>query len=395
MEGERPDDEVEEVTEEALEAQRQADEAEKRRSNNARVQFRKPVVKHIVSPHSGSILAEHEPVLVLDKALADRCAEAFEAVLLEAREAVIAAEAAAAAPVKGAKGAKGAAVVAEVVVEAPQGEKTLPIEMIPALLQRCGFEHDLALLSRVVEDFYVGWRQGDKGQAHGGHGGSPGVGSTVGGNGEDGAAGAGEALTLPALLDFVEKFHTPSYHYGERLRRNVGRGQADAAKTLVLRGTDANTSDGMGTSSLHYCAEFDRPEIIEILAQLGEKGKKLVVNGQDRYGWTPLHSACHQGNKTCAALLLKLGADPNLVNNVGKSPLHTAAMQNRGAIVEILLAAGANPNLPDNQGMSPIHEAAYRGQAVIYAELSKLPGADLGLKDRLGYTPPYYFDNAG
>ena len=89
-------------------------------------------------------------------------------------------------------------------------------------------------------------------------------------------------------------------------------------------------------------------------------------------------------------MLVKLGADPNITNNVGKSPLHLAAMQNRGAILDILLNSGGDLNLQDAQGMTPLHEASYRGQFTLYNEISKHPTADLTIKDKLGNLPGDY-----
>jgi hypothetical protein len=301
----------------ASEEQKQQEKEELFRLNKERVIFTKPTVKHIVSPHSGSILAETDPVIPLEEAFIKKCTEVFEKV------------------------AVGNAVTKD---------------KIPDLLSKCGFAHDLQLLTKVVTEFYLG----------------------------------PESLELNSFLEFVEKFYAPDYYFGERMRKNVARGQNGAVTAYLVRNCDANTSDGEGTSSLHYCCEYNRPDIIEILAKIAKQ--KLVVNAQDRYGWSPLHSAAHQGTKNCVALLIKLGANVNIVNNVGKSPLHIATAQNRGAIADLLLNAKANLNLQDKQGMTPLHEAAYRGQVTLYNELSLHPTANMTVRDILGNTPAAYCD---
>ena len=43
--------------------------------------------------------------------------------------------------------------------------------------------------------------------------------------------------------------------------------------------------------------------------------------------------------------------------------------------------------------MTPIHEAAYRGHNKLYQHLSGQSGADLTIKDRLGYTAADYLGN--
>lgn len=299
------------------EKERQRDEF--LQANKERVFFRKPVVKHIVSPHSGSILATAEPVVPLDENLKQRCVDLFEKL---------------------------------------SSEGTIPKAVIPELLIKCGFDNDLALVTKAVNESYSGL----------------------------------DVLEQQDLLEFVGKFHAPDYYYGERLRKCVARGQTDSVVALLVRGCSPNTADGEGTSPLHYCCEFNRPELIDLLARMSKQ--KLIVNAKDRYGWSPLHSAVHQGNKNCVAALIKLGADVNIANNAGKTPLHTAAAQNRTSIAAQLLAAKANLNQPDNQGMTPLHEAAYRGQFTLYQELSQHPTADLTIRDILGNLPSDYVDDS-
>jgi len=286
--------------------------AELFRLNKERVQFAKPVVKHIVSPHSGSILSKPEPKVPLESDMLEKFSHGFNSMAVDGY---------------------------------------VKKQQIPELLNKCGFSHDIALLAKLVEEFYT----------------------------------SDESLDLSSFIAFVENFYAPDYYFGEILRKSVARGQNKEVTNLLLRNCNANTSDGEGTSSLHYCCEFNRPDVIEILAKIAKKG--LAVNAQDRYGWTPLHTAAHQGNKNCVSLLIKLGANVNLVNTVGKSPLHIAVTQNRGAIVDLLLTAKADLNLRDKQGMTPLHEAAYRGQFTLYNELSQRPNADLTIRDVLGNLP--------
>jgi ankyrin repeat protein len=54
------------------------------------------------------------------------------------------------------------------------------------------------------------------------------------------------------------------------------------------------------------------------------------------------------------ALLLKLRADPNALNDSGMTPLHLAAHQGNFALAELLLAHGARKNVKDEQGRTPL-----------------------------------------
>ena len=126
-------------------------------------------------------------------------------------------------------------------------------------------------------------------------------------------------------LTFLERYQAPSYFYGQRLRQFCGRGQLQEIMELLCRGCDVNCGDGEGLTSLHYAAEANHPEVIQTLSNLS--GNRLIVNAQDKYGWTPLHSACHHGNVDCVKLLIKLGANVQLTERVGKTPLHLAVAQ--------------------------------------------------------------------
>lgn len=81
-------------------------------------------------------------------------------------------------------------------------------------------------------------------------------------------------------LAFLQKFQAPAYYYGQRLRRNAGRGELKDMSDLILRGCDVNTADGEGLTSLHYACEFNRPKILETLVALA--GDELMINAKVR-----------------------------------------------------------------------------------------------------------------
>ncbi len=241
---------------------------------------------------------------------------------------------------------------------------TVPSASIVDILVKCGFLCDIEQLAIAVKAIYSGPAEIDE----------------------------------YAFLDFLQRFHAPEYYYGQRMRRNAGRGQISEVVQLLVRGCDVNTGDGEGLSALHYASEFNKCGVIRAMVATVPPGK-LIVDCQDRYGWSPLYCAAHHGNLDVVVLLLELGANPLLRNKVGKTAFHAACAQNRAAIVDVLLKSCASSKsesasspltVADDKGMTPLHEAAYRGHGSLYQVLSRNPGADLSIRDLLKYTAADY-----
>jgi hypothetical protein len=230
---------------------------EEMKRNIESVAFAEPVVKYIISPHSGSLLSEPEPHIELADTIEKKARDAFNA------------------------------------MEEENGHTgRVSREKIVEMLISCGYDLNREILTQIVEKRCQESEVDERG-----------------------------------WLTFLEQFQAPGYFYGQRLRQFCGRGQVREAFEILCRGCDVNSGDGEGLTSLHYAAEANYPEVIEALAQL--TGSRLLVNAQDKYGWTPLHSACHHGNIDCVKLLIKLGANVHLTERVGKTALHLAVAQVR------------------------------------------------------------------
>lgn len=198
-----------------------------------------------------------------------------------------------------------------------------------------------------------------------------------------------ETIDLPKWLMLLEQYQAPAYNYGQRLRKFCGRGEVEDAIFLIVRGCDVNTGDGECLTSLHYACEVDKIDICKSLYAL--VGDKLILNCQDRYGWTPLHSAAHHGSKECLQWLLQLGADHGITEKTGKTPLHLAAAQARNELCTLLVTAGASLQAQDHHGMTPAHESGYKGHTDTFIHLSAMKGCDLQIKDSFGNIAKDYF----
>ncbi|KAM6399294.1 ankyrin repeat and SOCS box protein 16 [Rhynochetos jubatus] len=141
---------------------------------------------------------------------------------------------------------------------------------------------------------------------------------------------------------------SPRRQQTSALRIVAGRGYADCARHLLLRG-----------------AEVD-----------------AVVGGR-----APLHDSVAAPRPDCVRLLLAFGADPNVLSAEGSAPLHLCTAPDSLPCAELLLAHGARVNAATRERhVTALHVAA-RGALAAHAELYLRHGADPSRRTREGETP--------
>jgi len=137
----------------------------------------------------------------------------------------------------------------------------------------------------------------------------------------------------------------------------------DAIKKLLARHADVNVAQGDGMTALHWAAEYNDPQLTDLLLKAGAKVGATTLNA----GYTPLHIASRAGAGPVVVALLKAGADPKAVTNSGATPLHLAAASGNVQAVTALLDKGADPNARENEWQqTPLIFAANenRGDAI-------------------------------
>ena len=119
--------------------------------------------------------------------------------------------------------------------------------------------------------------------------------------------------------------------------------------------------------------------------------KDLSLMGRRFGGRSLLHAAAGAGRLAIVESLLRLGADPNVLDAGGHTPLYSVANEASGMeaseIVKALLAAGGQVNACGGvTRATPLHMAARRGNVPVARALLEA-GADPGLVDAKGDTP--------
>ncbi|CAB0040589.1 unnamed protein product [Trichogramma brassicae] len=203
-------------------------------------------------------------------------------------------------------------------------------------------------------------------------------------------------IQQPVKLDVRDKGgRTPLFMALRKAKKNV-------SELLLRRGADPNVADENGLTALYFLAvrEID-DDLPEMFFQTCDDIQQAVqIDIQDKFGRTPLHLALENGLRKLTELLLRRGADPNLVDEQvftalhhialrdidddlaemffqicddiqqtvkldfrdkdGQIPLHLALMNGHSKLTELLLRRGADPKLADEQGFTALHHIALR-----------------------------------
>ena len=151
---------------------------------------------------------------------------------------------------------------------------------------------------------------------------------------------------------------------------------------------------------LHFAARMNRPEMLELLLELGADPAatdgsgatatvyaatpgvdRRVIETLARRGGTDLFTALALGDRAAAERLL--GEDPGVLGPGGAGALHLLAKRGDAPAVEWLLGRGADPNARWRHGdaeVTPLHLAVAHGHADV-VRLLLAAGADPRIRD--------------
>jgi uncharacterized protein len=166
-----------------------------------------------------------------------------------------------------------------------------------------------------------------------------------------------------------------------RVVEAVKKSDPKAVRSLISQRAEVNATEPDGSTALHWAAQRDNVEMVEILLAAGANARTA-----NRYNVTPLALAAMNGNAAIIERLLKAGAEANGSSEEGQTHLMTAALNGKADAVKLLLAHGADVNAKEPlRGQTALMWAAAEGNAEAVKVLVE-SGADLKAKSKTGFT---------
>uniref|UniRef100_A0A4W4EF35 RHD domain-containing protein n=1 Tax=Electrophorus electricus TaxID=8005 RepID=A0A4W4EF35_ELEEL len=123
-----------------------------------------------------------------------------------------------------------------------------------------------------------------------------------------------------------------------------------------------NKLNHLRQTPLHLAVITRQPKLVEVLLRMGADPTVL-----DRDGRTPVHLAAHTGDEATLRVLLGLLGEHhahlvNMVDFSGMFPLHLAVRKGGDRCLRVLVQAGAKVNMPEQKsGCTPLHLAVREG----------------------------------
>ncbi|XP_059159667.1 GA-binding protein subunit beta-1-like isoform X2 [Physella acuta] len=152
---------------------------------------------------------------------------------------------------------------------------------------------------------------------------------------------------------------------GKRLLEAAKRGETDTVRALMSNGAPF-TTDWLGTSPLHFAAQYGHQETAEVLLRAG-----ISRDARTKVDRTPLHVASQEGHVAIVQLLIGSNADIDAKDMLKMTPLHWSTEKGHVSIIGQLIRNGADVTLEDKFNRTPLDIALANGRTDI-AQLLQL-----------------------
>ncbi|XP_062841687.1 transient receptor potential cation channel subfamily A member 1b [Trichomycterus rosablanca] len=141
-------------------------------------------------------------------------------------------------------------------------------------------------------------------------------------------------------------------------------------------------TDEGGAAPIHHAAANGNLDVIQLIQSIVGPGELDVPDAEGR---TPLHLAVEKNQESSCALLLELGANPNILNTAMMAPLHLAITRNHNNLLHVLLSCRrTDVNLEGDLGNTPVMVACSSNNCDALYTLFKY-GAKLCHQNKLGH----------
>lgn len=149
---------------------------------------------------------------------------------------------------------------------------------------------------------------------------------------------------VQAWLDRGFDPNTINEHFTPALVFAIREGaEKSAARIIQAPGLKTEASNPQGETALMMASIKGYIDLVYLLLGKGAK--------PDRKGWTPLHYACAGPNPKIVSLLIEVRANKNARSPNGTTPLMMAAQYGPFETVALLLKLGADPYLKNDLGL--------------------------------------------
>ena len=151
------------------------------------------------------------------------------------------------------------------------------------------------------------------------------------------------------------------YLYEARVLSGMHTQRSPSTGRHVLDGQDK-----FGNTPLHWASSNGHPAVAHTLLFAG-----APIEALDGYGATALSIAAGNGHAVVAQLLIDHGARLDATDKFDWTPLHGAADNGHLEVARVLIAAGAAVDAPDANGSTPLHRPAVHGDTDMITLLLK------------------------
>jgi ankyrin repeat protein len=195
-------------------------------------------------------------------------------------------------------------------------------------------------------------------------------------------------LAHGALADTVDT------HGKTPLMTACSRGQLDVVTLLMPHMTTGrvNHQDQRGRTALYYAVDGSHGDVGAFLLAHG-----ALADTVNRYGKTPLMTACSHGQLGVVTLLMPhmTTGRVNHQDQHGRTALHYAVDGSHGDVGAFLLTHGASVDIVDVHGGTPLMAACSKGLLrVVKRAMKQLPVERVNHKDQFGRTALHHAVNS-